>query len=187
LYLAKLRIIEKTNLQKNLNEVLVKLDELQRRFSELSKLEPKKLTLQLLIADVQRRKAVIYISQHNYTEGNTYLTSALDKLRQLHAAAKTDAAIRESLIDSLLLKAALEKQENIADATQHCESVRSLLKPLVVNSKDFRILAPWVKAHVCLNKMEQSTPARRLLEKMFYRDPTYLQYFTPQPLKKVNL
>jgi DNA-binding winged helix-turn-helix (wHTH) protein/tetratricopeptide (TPR) repeat protein len=185
MYIAELGIVEIESRIQPSSRTLTELDRLQQRFTELSKLEPKKLNLQMLVADVLQRKAAIQLREHKSVEASVNLLSAVDKLQQLHVTAPTDQVILRTLVDALLLKAEVEGQD-ASIAYSSCETVRTALRPLVKESADFHVLAPWVKAHACLGQSEQVSHVRRQLEMMSYRDPSYLHYLSTHPLKKAS-
>ncbi len=186
LYIAELRLIETENGQRNSALTLTQLDTLQQNFAELSQLEPKKINLQVMVANVQQRKAAIQLQERKYQDANMNLIPALQKLKQLYASTQSDQVIRNSLANALLLSAEMNEQRDRETARHHCEAVRTMLQPLVKDSADFNILAPWVKAHACLDQVEEAAPMRKQLEAMSYRDLNYIQYLSTHPLKKTN-
>ncbi|MES2346384.1 MAG: winged helix-turn-helix domain-containing protein [Pseudomonadota bacterium] len=186
LYIAELRMVETGSGQSPATKALAQLDKLQQNFAELSRLEPKKINLQVMIANVQQRKATIQLREHRYEEASATLAPAVQKLQQFYASAQSDQVIRNSLTNALLLSAEANEQGDGKLARLHCEGVLNLLQPLIKNSADFNLLAPWVKAHACLNRVEQAAPMRKQLEAMSYRELSYLQYLSTHPLKKAN-
>nr|WP_267878032.1 winged helix-turn-helix domain-containing protein [Duganella aceris] len=186
LYIAELRMIETEEGRENPAQVMTRLNKLQQNLAELSRLEPKKLTLQVVLASVQQRKAAIHLRNRQHDEADASLAPALEKLQQLYASTPNDLIIRNGLVDALLLKAEIVEQKDIGNARHQCDTVRQILSPLAGKSSDFRVLAPWVKAHACLDQLQQSEQARKQLEAMSYRDPVYLHYLSTHPLKKVN-
>lgn len=182
---AELRVIDTDSKQK-LVDSLSRLDKLQQVFTELGRLEPKTLNLQVLIAMTQQRKAAILMQQQQPAAAALLLLPALNKLKELHAAAPTDITISTITVDALLLNAELEAMQNDIKASDHCETARVVLRPLVSGSADFQLLAPWVKAHACLNLSEQVNTIKKQLEAMSYRDVFYLHYLSTHPPKKVT-
>ncbi|OFA00107.1 winged helix-turn-helix domain-containing protein [Duganella sp. HH101] len=186
LYIAEVGLIETENEDQKPASKLARLDKLEQNFSELIRLEPKKLNLQMVQARVRRIKAAIHLREHRLADASANLGPAVEKLEQLYSATPTDQLIRSVLIDALLLDAELSAYQNADIAHRRCEAVQTLLRPLVKGSTDFRVLAPWVKAHACLGQNEQAAPMRKQLEAMSYRDPAYLQYLSTHPLKKAS-
>jgi len=185
MYVAELRVID-TEKEQKLAQSFSRLEKLQQVFTELSKLEPKTLNLQVLIAMVQQRKAAVLMRNRQPGAANQILQAALNKLQQLHANAPADISIRTVTVDTMLLNAELGEMQNDMTALNHCKAARELLRPLVIGSADFQLLAPWVKAHACLNQSEQVNQIKKQLEAMQYRDAGYLQYLSNHPPKKVN-
>ncbi|MTV40664.1 nSTAND1 domain-containing NTPase [Duganella radicis] len=165
---------------------LGRLNKLQKNFAELSQLEPKKLNLQMLGASVQRRRASLLMRENKTLQAELMLNEAVAKLRQLHKAAPADLAISRALADALLLGAEFQEAKDEVTAHSYCRQVQDLLLPLVKSSMDFHVIAPWVKAHICLNKRDQVVNEEKLLEQMQYRDPSYLHYLSYHPPKKVK-
>lgn len=186
LYLSELRIIETQARQQTPSQALARLDKLVQGFTELSKLEPKRLNLQVMLAAVQHRKAYILLHERQPEQADASLAPAIEKLKQLHAVSPADQVTLSTLAEALLLKAELDETHNRAGARDHCLSVQALLRPQISNSADFHLLVPWVKAHACLDQNEQAVAARKRLEAMPYRDPEYLQYLSNHPPKKVS-
>ena len=186
LFIAELRIVETEERQPTPAPALARLDKLQQNLAELIRLEPKKLNLQVVLATVQQRKAEIYLREHQPADAGANLAPSIEKLQLLYGAMPNDLAVRNNLAEVLLLNADLNGQRDAVDARRHCDAVRTLLAPLVKDNADFRVLAPWVKAHACLDLAGQAGAERRQLEAMSYRDPAYLHYLSTHPLKKAS-
>jgi DNA-binding winged helix-turn-helix (wHTH) protein len=184
MYVAELRMLDTDSQNQKQAPLLANLDRLQASFTELSQLEPKKLNLQVSVTMVQQRKASLLMREQQPVPAAEVLASAVAKLRDLQTAKPNDQIIRNALIDALLLNADLDVMQKPAGASNHCETVRSMLSPLVANTSDYHLLVPWVKAHACLNQIEHVSAARQQLESMHYRDPAYLHYLSTHPLKK---
>ena len=187
LYIAELRMFDTDTKPRASAQALSILEQLQGNFAQLSLLEPTHLNLQTLVAKVQYRKATVLNEQRQTDAASIALQPAIKKLHELHATAPSDQGILGVLTDALLLNADLRRVRADADAFRQCETVRTLLRPLVGNSSDFRLLAPWVAAHACLNQNEQVERTKKQLEAMPYRDVSYLQYLSTHPPKKANL
>ncbi len=186
LYIAELRSVETDGGRQKPAQLLARLNLLQQHFTELSRLEPKKLNLQTMLAIVQQHQAGLHLREHRNEEAAERLKPAVETLQQLYATTPNDPIIRSGLVDALLESAELSAITDPEAARRHCDSVRTVLRPVVNGSADFRVLAPWVKAHACLDLAEQAAPARKQLEAMSYRDPAYLQYLSTHPSKKAS-
>ena len=139
-----------------------------------------------MLAVVKQRKAALLMQQQQLTLAAETLLPAVNTLKQLNSISPRDITIREATIDALLLSADLSAMQNDPNSASHCESARTLLRPLIVGSTDFQLLAAWVKAHACLNQSDQVIHVKKQLEMMSYRDATYLRYISTHPQKKVN-
>lgn len=186
MYISELRIIEAESMRSPPEQVITRLNELQQNLNELIRLEPKKLALQTMFANTQRLKAAVLLRQRRYAEAEANLMSGLSKLRQLNGSTSSDLFIRNSLIETLLLNADLVEQQNPSSSRPHCEEILMILRPHINGNADFRVLSPWVKAHACLGKNDEAAAARKQLDIMSYRDPTYLNYLSTHPQKKVK-
>lgn len=186
MYIAELRMID-TDRARALPQSLSDLSKLQQAFTELSILEPKTPILQLLVAKTQQRKAAILMQQHQPTAAAQILQTATDKLKRLQENTPTDITISITTVDALLLNAELAEAQKDGRGLEHCEAARSILRPLIGGSSDFQLLAPWVKAHACLNQGDKVSEVRTKLEAMQYRDPDYLHYLSNHQPKKVLL
>lgn len=183
LYFAKLRLLQTNADRKATKPALGQLDKLEQGFAELSRLEPKKLNLQMQLANVQRYKAMLHLRDQQLKEAAVALQPALERLQLIHARAPDDQVILNSLIDALLLDA----DANPSQAQKQCEIAQSKLRPLVRNTGDFKLLSRWVQAHACLNQLDDASAAKKTLEAMRYDDPDYVQYLSTHPLKKASL
>ena len=182
-YVAELRLFDTEENDQSPDKRMSRLDKLDDALAELARLEPKKINLQVSLARVRHRKAEILLQSEKIGLAREALQPVMAKLSQLYDATPSDQVIRNSWINTLLLSADLEEnQKNRSPAS--CQIAINILRPLVKNSADFRLLAPWVKAHACINEVDKADVARKQLETISYRDPAYLQYLTTHPTKK---
>lgn len=185
MHIAALRMLETEAADQPVAARLRRLDQLHDSFAELSKLEPKKKSLQVAMAVVEQRQAAILMQSRQQPAASQLLAPSLDRLKSLQASTPGDQSVRIALIDALLLDADLDASA-VPPAPQ-CELARAILQPMIADSADFRLLAPWVKVHSCLNQPEQAAAAKKMLEAMSYQDPAYLHYLSTHPLKKATL
>jgi len=182
---AELRMID-TDKEQRPSISFARLEKLQKVFIELSKLEPKALNLHALVARVQQRKAAMLMHQRQPAEAALLLQPALEKLMQLHTSSPADISINTTTVEALLLNAELAEMRNDPKARDHCEAVRIVLRPLINGSADFQLLAPWVKAHACLNQGDQVNQIKKQLDAMPYLDADYLHYLSTHPPTKAT-
>ena len=77
----------------------------------------------------------------------------------------------------LLARADLERQQRKLDrAIPICRQARDRLAPFMPNSKDFRLLDPWVRAAMCSGDHETAAESAEILKKSGYRETTYINY-----------
>ncbi len=75
----------------------------------------------------------------------------------------------------LLARADLERQQGKRDrAIPICRQARDRLAPFVPNSKDFRLLDPWVRAAMCSGDQETAAGSAAILKETGYRESMYL-------------
>ena len=132
---------------------------------------------------IQHRKAEVLLKNSQYRLAQDQLHPAIIDLAGLYKASPNDQLIRNTWIDALLLNADLQKDTATAQVDS-CKTVQKILQPILKNSEDFQVLAPWVKAHSCLNETEKAQIAVKTLDKISYRDPNYLHYISTHPLKR---
>ena len=149
------------------------LKSLEERLRALAKLEPRKGSLQRLIAVVQQRMAQLHGSER--TQAAALLEQAGQTLQAQLTRSPKDQAMRISLADNLLLQAELAANGRDA-AHAYCSTAQDLLRDAVRNTQDFRLLTPWVKIHHCLGNQAGASAEQTRLEAMQYRDPAYLGY-----------
>ena len=184
--IAELRVIE-TDQKQNPAQSLNRLEKLSQVFTDMSVLEPKRVNLLVMVAQIQQKKAALLMQQGQPVLASQSLQPALNKLKQLHSASPADITVRRATIDALLLAADLSvMQRQQSDALDHCEGVRTMLRQTVIGASDFQLLAPWVKAHACLNQSDQVSGIKKQLEAMPYRDAAYLHYLSTHPPKKAT-
>lgn len=187
LYTAEVRLFDLHRRDEDKSRALTQLATLYESVGTLSKLEPQKLNLKIMLAGITQRRAATELRHGGFDEAAATLQPALDQLQQLYKTAPEDQILRSNLIDALLLNADISLARTEADAArQSCHAAQSILQQLVEGSADFYLLAPWVKTQICLNQYEQAEPAKKQLEKMNYRDPTYLQYLSNHIQKKAK-
>ncbi|WP_348698820.1 winged helix-turn-helix domain-containing protein [Duganella fentianensis] len=149
------------------------LKSLEERLRALAKLEPRKGSLQRLIAVVQQRMAQLHGNER--TQAATLLEQAGQTLQAQLTRSPKDQAMRISLADNLLLQAGLAASGRDA-ASAYCSAAQDLLRDAVRNTQDFRLLTPWVKIHHCLGNPAGASAEQTRLEAMQFRDPAYLGY-----------
>lgn len=180
MHIAQLQVID-TDREQTPGQLLESLEKLGQVFTRMGNLEPKRVNLQILIAKVQLRKAATLIQQRQRFSASQVLQPALAKLIRSGTDFPSDISIRDVTIEALFLAADLGILEGERDGQKHCTSVRTMLRESVIGSADFQLLAPWVKAHACLNQSVQVQAIKKQLEAMFYRDASYLQYLSTHP------
>jgi tetratricopeptide (TPR) repeat protein len=186
LSVAELRLVDvELNLGKSL-QVLPRLNDIEQRLIELIRLEPKRGNLQALQAITQRYKADALMRGRQATAATAPAQKSLALLSQLHQTNSSDLIVLSALAETLLLNAEIAAASNNGDISTHCQTVRTILRPVINDTNDFHILASWVKAHACLSLSNEVSTAKNKLESMSYRDVNYLQYLSTHPAKKAT-
>lgn len=144
-------------------------------FGSLSSLDPNKVDLRRLQALTEQRQAGLYLRRGDLGHARRVLDSALAALAQLRRQVPDDASVREALVDGLLESAELARLEGMPGrALDACRTALTLLDP-VRDSRDWRVLAPWVRAQVCAGRTQEVSQQRAWLRQMAYRDPVYVR------------
>lgn len=148
---------------------LASLKAIARQVAALSQLEPKKLSLLRLLAATQVSQAGVHARQGRGGEARAMLQPAIASLSTLHGTAHADGKIRDTLVAGLLLQAELERAAgDDAAAIQACRKVQAMLAPLADRGRDYRVLAPWVRAHQCTGEAGKVLAQQKRLDEMAY-------------------
>nr|WP_255575830.1 helix-turn-helix domain-containing protein [Duganella violaceicalia] len=186
-HIAELKTFDVTGKDMPPSQAFALLEKLHDQLMELSRLEPKKVNLQMLTAIASQRRASLELRYGKAEQAALTLEPALERLQAIYASAPADQVLRNNLLDSLLLKADIEfARQDDAAARLHCNLARDIVAPLIQHSTDFHLLVPWVKSHACLNAHSEVASAKKQLEAIGYRDPFYLQYLSNHPPKKAT-
>lgn len=162
----------------------LRLDILQEKLAELISKEPKKLNLQIALARTQLRKAYNFALLHDFSKAKEELSQANIALAELHKNSPTDKFVTYAWIDAFLLSA--EMIEPKRSHFSECTMARAALAPNIDQSRDFNVLARWVKLSYCLDRSAEAIDAENRLASMEYKDPSYLKFLLSPPPKKVN-
>lgn len=145
------------------------LQAMQGRLSGLIDLEPAKWNLQRLRAMAAERQAQLYWTLGRRDLARQQLATARAVLERIRKALPDDVPARTSLAEVLLLAAAFDGDEPGAPApAAACQAAQDLLRPAVLSSSDFHVLAPWVRAARCLGAPAAAAEAQ--LSKMHYQE-----------------
>jgi len=186
LYVAELRLLDINGNRQTPEALLAQLNQLQLNAAELGRLQPKKINVQVLVPNIQQRKAQLYLQRGQLASAAQELQPALEKLSKMSGDTPSDQQIRNALADALLLKADLLAAQGDATASASCEQARLLMQPLIGSTKEFNLLSRWVKVHACLGRIDSVDAVKRQLDAMPYRETTYLQYLSTHPAKRAS-
>lgn len=182
MYIAQLRLFDSAPTNMRPDMALEKLDRLQAVFMHQSANEPKKSSLKVYLAGIHHRKANLAREHGDLRLAKLESAANIQILQKLHDASPADKFVTNAWVDALLLRADLS-DEPIAD----CQTAREALQSSITTTSDFKILSRWVQINMCLDQPDVASEARRSLEQMLYRDPTYLHYIYSHPPKKAAL
>jgi DNA-binding winged helix-turn-helix (wHTH) protein len=185
LYLAEVRLLDTSSLKYS-PEVLKRWSSLEARIGQLIEIDPANTSLKISLITIQQRKVRVMLTHRDLTMANEEIKIIEDSLHAVRAEHATNPVTRGAWFEALFLKADLQSmQANSSD--ELCTRLRLNLAPLVSDSKDFRILAPWVKVHACLSRVSEAQGASETLRAMGYQESDYLEYISTHPLKKASL
>jgi DNA-binding winged helix-turn-helix (wHTH) protein len=180
----ELKILEIEAASANPATTLARLKVLDRVLASLSESEPKKPNLVRLAASIKACQARVHLQRGHLGAARSSLEAALASLEALHADARSDGKIRDTLAATLLLQADIEHAAGDAGAARKaCRRTQAVLAPAAAGSRDFHVLAPWVRAHYCTNDVATVSVQQRTLEKMAYREASYVHAISPTTTK----
>ena len=184
LYLAELRLLDTSPSEYSPEDLLRRWTSLQTRVSQLIKMDPKNTNLRLSLNTIHQRKIRAMLRRHDLKTANEEMNLVESQLHEMRTEDATSPGARNVWIDALLLKSDVQAMLG-SSANDPCTKLKIKLEPLIGESKDFRLLVPWVKANACLGHISEARRAVTILQSMGYQDPDYLGYISTHPLKKV--
>lgn len=101
--------------------------------------------------------------------------TAVRTLQRLYAANPSDQSIRLALVDALLLAATLPETNNYTSAILICKNAYGMIDKEARSSSDYRILDAWTRINVCLENKAVADEAARQLQRIGYRDASFVQ------------
>ncbi|NYE60574.1 DNA-binding winged helix-turn-helix (wHTH) protein/tetratricopeptide (TPR) repeat protein [Duganella sp. 1224] len=179
LYVVDLKSLDLQNQGTSNREAIARLGRINANLSDLSKLEPKKLSLQMQVGYSAQRKAALEFTENEIDKATLTLGPALEKLKTVHQTAPGEKTFRIGYLDALLLDAEIKHaKRDLVGAQQSCSAAKEILQPLANNSTDFAVLVPWLKTLVCLKQHPEAHVVANRLKNIHYRDPAYLRYIS---------
>lgn len=166
---------------------LTKLKVMHAGMVMLSNLEPKRVILQVLVAGIERRMAFVYQRSMEPNLADKHLATAHEKLAMAGKVASAEKLVRDEIVKLLLTDAEiLAARKSMGPSREQCARVIAILQPWVTRSTDFHLLAPWVRAHICLGQRAKAETAERQLAAMQYRDPDYMRFLSTNSTEREN-
>ena len=185
LYVARLELLDLHKQRTDPSRSLALLAAARHDLAALAALEPAWVNVQLLLVKVQKTESYINFRFFSPAAASRDIILAVEKLEQLHARIPDDGSISLSLADAWLLAAAIRASvHDTAGAAQACGKVIQLLAPRVDGSADYHVLAPWARAHACLGRAGPAAAAVRMLERIDYRERSYLEDLSTHSQRK---
>lgn len=176
MYAAELRVIDADTAHATAAATLDRLRVLEAGLDQLVKKDPKKITIQVTLANVQLRIADWYLKMGKPTAAENQLDNIANSLGKRYESAPSDKLVAQAWVDTLLLTASTAALRE--DATRQCDKARQILLPDVARSTDFRVLSRWAEVSLCLGHENDAEAARARLAAMPYLDPSYLDYIS---------
>lgn len=187
LYTVQLRLLDRRALEEDPVRILAELEDLHQRLRSLSALEPKKLNLLRLIGAAEQTQAKVLHRLGKRGAANALMGRALTNLEDLYTRAPGDQNIRETLAATLLAQAELlHKQHDPAAGKLACLRVRAILQPMAADTGDYRLLAPWVIAHHCIDESAIVSGLQNRLKNIGYLDSNYVHHSFVRPHKELT-
>jgi tetratricopeptide (TPR) repeat protein len=148
------------------------LSEFSKKIAELIRLNPKKTEWARLQAQAWQLRGEALFEFKRSGEAIRAVEESQRILQDLYNKNKADRRTRVLLADTLLTRASIESE------TTACKETITLLGSDAGNSNDFRVLDPWVRAHLCIAEDDVVADVRARLDRIGYRDPAYMKYLS---------
>jgi len=180
LYALQFKVIE-TDIGSMSNEkILNRFQTLLEDTEKLSATDTKRIEAHELVAKILWHKGAIHLKAGELNEARRSIGQALQNLEQLRASAGDSQPLAINFASALLAQAELERSaKNNNAAIAACNRARDILKPFANESIDYRILAPQVRAYICLGEHSRITDQLKVLKRMNYKDPPYIAHVSP--------
>jgi DNA-binding winged helix-turn-helix (wHTH) protein/tetratricopeptide (TPR) repeat protein len=159
--------------------ILPQLQDIGHAALSLAQRDPQQMESARLAATAQQRIAVTLLDLHRGQEARQHLAESQRRLQDALERNPSDLPTRSALADGWLILAQAEASANDAAASRHaCQQARELIAKDVPHSADYHILAPWVRAHVCLGDDAIVVDAKARLAQIGYREPGYIRFLS---------
>jgi tetratricopeptide (TPR) repeat protein len=163
----------------HLDGELAQLDELRKKFADLTQLDPKNTTWAKHEALALQQTASVLLAGGRATAASRMLDAAQSRLEQIHARNGSDILAKVMLANTWLARADIARASgDDALARQGCEHAGKLLAAQASDTEDFRILDPWARSQVCLSIRTTASAALGRLSRIGYREPLYMKYLS---------
>jgi len=160
-------------------QVLARLRVVGADIDELVRLEPKKAEWTRLRAVARQRTAVQLLKLGQDADAASMLEAARTDLTGLLAANKADLRSRDALVQTLLTVAELHRARRQPEAAQaSCRAALAMLPPLTPESRDFKVLDPWIRIQHCVENSNSARLATTLLQGIGYSEPAFQTFMT---------
>ncbi len=179
---VELDIARLDTLNGNSDDTVVSLESVLSRLSSVVAADPNNAEWNRVreLARGQLGRTLFY--QHRQTEAAPMIDQAVQNLRLLLAQNSNSRDTREQLGQTLLVFAETQRLTGDINASiKSCKEARSVLAELVVDSTDFKILDPWVRANYCAGTATAVATQKHQLDQIHYRDTNYLNSFSAAP------
>ena len=158
------------------------------KLNELQKQDIKNTFLTYLTLKFELGRSPMLMALGRDKEAETNTDHVLSRLEEIHQRSPNDKTVLAFLAEGLLIRADIaRKVANDEAALPYCKRTSDLLQNLSGNTYEFALLAPRVRAGLCLGNALNVQPDIDRLQKIGYRDERYLQSISTHPSLKGKL
>lgn len=178
LYTIQLNLFDSLLDEKNPNLIL-KQHALLEKLVQLHELEPKNSYVQQLVAKAHLGIAKTYLRENSLNNSEQHLGRSIEILERLYQDKKEDKGIAIILSNALLEMSKLRNINGQSAVVQKlCQHALSILSPHSKDSQDYMVLAPEVRAYLCIGDYLSAKGKQEMLKKMNYREIHHEKYVT---------
>jgi DNA-binding winged helix-turn-helix (wHTH) protein/tetratricopeptide (TPR) repeat protein len=109
------------------------------------------------------------------------LEHALISLTALYASNPSDLPGKLILVEGLLVSATMQQKTNNPASLLSCRQAYGIISSEAQNTKNYKVLDPWLRINVCLQNINNIRTASKKLKDIGYRDTEYLHLISIEP------
>ncbi|MTW12835.1 transcriptional regulator [Pseudoduganella eburnea] len=185
---AEGRLAETQLTPNNAKEAFTRLQSVCEQMDALLKEDPKNtfLIYQTVKFELGRSAMLQMLGREEDAARNA--DAALIKLSALHEKSKNDKVLLGFLTEALMVRSELARRLAGDEAAKsYCKTTAELLNDQPQSSSEYTLLAPQVRASLCLGDVDAALSRITRLQSLSYREAKYQQFISTHPLLKGKL